>query len=91
MQEFQELRRILEEAEDDIAKAMGGNKAAGTRVRKAMQDIKTVARTSYSTQQAHGSRAPKASRRAVKTASTASLCYPGRPTDHRSQPVCLLR
>ena len=43
MQEFQELRRILEEAEDDIAKAMGGNKAAGTRVRKAMQDIKTVA------------------------------------------------
>ena len=41
--EFQELRRILEEAEDDIAKAMGGNKAAGTRVRKSMQDLKTVA------------------------------------------------
>ena len=43
MQEFQELKRIVEEAEDDVAKALGGNKAAGTRVRKAMQDVKTAA------------------------------------------------
>ncbi len=43
MQEFQELKRILEEAEEDVAKAMGGNKAAGTRVRKAMQDLKSAA------------------------------------------------
>jgi hypothetical protein len=29
--------------EDDMKKAAGGNKAAGTRVRKAMQEIKSVA------------------------------------------------
>jgi len=28
---------------DDMAKCEGGNKAAGTRVRKAMQDIKAAA------------------------------------------------
>ena len=31
------------EAEDDVAKAEGGNKAAGTRVRKKMQEIKAAA------------------------------------------------
>jgi len=31
------------EAEDDVNKAMGGNKAAGTRVRKKMQEIKSAA------------------------------------------------
>jgi hypothetical protein len=31
------------EAEDDVNKAVGGNKAAGTRVRKKMQEIKTAA------------------------------------------------
>lgn len=43
MREFDELKRIVEQAEDDVAKAEGGNKAAGTRVRKAMQDIKNAA------------------------------------------------
>jgi hypothetical protein len=33
----------VQDAADDIAKADGGNKAAGTRVRKAMQDIKKAA------------------------------------------------
>ncbi len=43
MQEFETLKRLVAEAEDDVAKAEGGNKAAGTRVRKQMQDIKNAA------------------------------------------------
>lgn len=43
MQEFENLKRLVTEAEDDIAKAEGGNKAAGTRVRKQMQEIKNAA------------------------------------------------
>lgn len=43
MQEFETLKRLIAEAEDDIQKAEGGNKAAGTRVRKSMQDIKNAA------------------------------------------------
>jgi hypothetical protein len=34
---------MVESARDDIAKAQGGNKAAGTRVRKTMQDVKNAA------------------------------------------------
>ena len=33
----------MAEAEEDVAKAIGGNKAAGTRVRKKMQEIKSAA------------------------------------------------
>ncbi len=43
MQEFETLKRLVAEAEPDIQKAQGGNKAAGTRVRKKMQDIKSAA------------------------------------------------
>ncbi len=43
MQEYENLKRLVEAAAEDVAKAEGGNKAAGTRVRKAMQDIKTAA------------------------------------------------
>lgn len=43
MQEFDTLKRLVQEAEEDVAKAIGGNKAAGTRVRKKMQDIKSAA------------------------------------------------
>ena len=43
MQEFEELKRLVTEAEADVQKAHGGNKAAGTRVRKKMQDIKAAA------------------------------------------------
>ncbi len=43
MEEYQKLRRLVEEVGDDVDKACGGNKAAGTRVRKAMQDIKNAA------------------------------------------------
>jgi len=34
---------MIQEVEEDVAKASGGNKAAGTRVRKKMQDIKAAA------------------------------------------------
>lgn len=43
MQEFENLKRMVQEAEEDVNKAEGGNKAAGTRVRKKMQDIKSAA------------------------------------------------
>jgi hypothetical protein len=43
MQEYDDLKRLLEEAESDIKKAGGGNKAAGTRIRKQMQQIKQAA------------------------------------------------
>jgi hypothetical protein len=43
MQEFETLKKLVTDAEADISKAEGGNRAAGTRVRKAMQDIKLAA------------------------------------------------
>ena len=43
MDEFLKLKQLVDEIEDDINKAVGGNKAAGTRVRKIMQDIKNTA------------------------------------------------
>lgn len=43
MQEYETLKQLVEACADDVAKAEGGNKAAGTRVRKAMQDIKNAA------------------------------------------------
>lgn len=43
MQEFERLKQLVQEVEDDMQKAEGGNKAAQTRVRKQMQDIKSAA------------------------------------------------
>jgi len=43
MQEYEDLKTIVTEIEDDLNKAEGGNKAAGTRVRKQMQQVKKVA------------------------------------------------
>src|SRR5690606_22770096 len=43
MEAYERLKQLVESCADDIAKAEGGNKAAGTRVRKAMQDIKNTA------------------------------------------------
>ncbi|MCP4250881.1 MAG: histone H1 [bacterium] len=43
MEEYERLRELVEAAAEDVAKATGGNKAAGTRVRKAMQDVKATA------------------------------------------------
>ena len=43
MPEYETLKQLVEAAAEDVAKAAGGNKAAGTRVRKAMQQIKSAA------------------------------------------------
>ena len=42
-QTYQELKDLLASIEDDVNKAAEGNKAAGTRVRKHMQEVKTKA------------------------------------------------
>lgn len=43
MDAFDQLKKLIAEVEEDIAKAEGGNKAAGVRVRKTMQDVKNSA------------------------------------------------
>ena len=43
MQEYDMLKEMVVAAEDFVIKAEGGNKAAGTRVRKTMQEIKQAA------------------------------------------------
>lgn len=45
MKEYEDLKALVIECEADISKAIGGNKAAGTRVRKQMQRIKQAAQT----------------------------------------------
>ncbi|MHC4754375.1 MAG: histone H1 [Planctomycetota bacterium] len=45
MQEYEQLKVLVAEIEDDINKAEGGNKAAGTRVRKQMQMIKQASQS----------------------------------------------
>lgn len=40
---FEKLKRLVAEAEGDVLKGEGGNKAAGTRARQMMQDIKAAA------------------------------------------------
>ena len=43
MQKFEELKDIIAAVEADVTKFTNGNAAAGTRVRKAMQELKTKA------------------------------------------------
>lgn len=45
MDAFDRLKKLVTDPslEEDIKKAAGGNKAAGTRVRGAMQDVKAAA------------------------------------------------
>ncbi len=45
MEAYAHLKELVEAAADDVAKASGGNKAAGTRVRKSMQEIKEAAQS----------------------------------------------
>jgi hypothetical protein len=40
---FERLKQLVTSAEEDVRKAEGGNKAAGTRARQLMQDIKNAA------------------------------------------------
>ncbi|MFK7789252.1 MAG: histone H1 [Phycisphaeraceae bacterium] len=43
LETYEQLKNLVNAVEDDIRKAAGGNKAAGTRVRKQMQDVKNAA------------------------------------------------
>ena len=43
MEAYEKLKALVAEVEADLLKAQGGNKAAGTRVRKQMQEIKKAA------------------------------------------------
>ena len=43
MEAYDQLVKLIEVAAEDVRKADGGNKAAGTRVRKSMQEIKQAA------------------------------------------------
>ena len=43
MEAYERLKQLIASAEEDIRKAEGGNKAAGTRARQIMQDIKNAA------------------------------------------------
>jgi len=43
MEAYDRLVRLVESAAEDVAKSEGGNKAAGTRVRKIMQEVKQAA------------------------------------------------
>jgi hypothetical protein len=40
---LEKMEQLLQDCREDYNKAKGGNKAAGTRVRKVMQDVKGVA------------------------------------------------
>ncbi len=43
LETYEQLKNLIASVEDDLRKAAGGNKAAGTRVRKQMQDVKNMA------------------------------------------------
>ena len=43
MEAYDRLVHLVNEIGEEVSKAEGGNKAAGTRVRKAMQDVKKTA------------------------------------------------
>ncbi len=43
MEEYNQLKQIVDQVAEDVAKACGGNKQAGTRVRKAMQEVRKAA------------------------------------------------
>ena len=45
LETYEQLKSLVASVEDDLRKAAGGNKAAGTRVRKLMQDVKNTAQT----------------------------------------------
>jgi RNase P subunit RPR2 len=43
MDEFEQLKALVETAETEVNKAAGGNRAASVRARKTMSDIKKIA------------------------------------------------
>jgi hypothetical protein len=62
MEAYERLVKLVQEAADDVQKAAGGNKAAGTRVRKMMQQIKSAAQdVRVGILESRGSEAPEGS------------------------------
>ena len=43
--EFDELQNVINDCQSDVTKFIEGNNSAGTRVRKAMQEVKKMAQT----------------------------------------------
>jgi len=43
MENFEKIKEVLENANVDVEKAANGNKAAGVRARKALQEVRTLA------------------------------------------------
>ncbi len=43
MDKYEQMKQILNSIAEDMDKAQSGNKAAGTRVRTAMQEVKNLA------------------------------------------------
>ena len=43
MENFQKIQEVINTVQDDVDKFKNGNKSAGTRIRKAMQEIKGLA------------------------------------------------
>ena len=43
MENFQKIQEVLDTIQGDVDKFKNGNKSAGTRIRKAMQEIKGLA------------------------------------------------
>lgn len=43
--EYEQLKALIASIDEDMKKAAAGNKAAGTRVRKAMQEIKNLSQS----------------------------------------------
>jgi len=43
MEKYEQMKQVLNDIAEDMDKVKAGNKAAGTRVRTAMQDIKNLA------------------------------------------------
>ena len=41
--EFDELQNVINDCQNDVTKFVEGNNSAGTRVRKAMQEVKKMA------------------------------------------------
>ena len=45
LEAYEQLKELITSADEDVRRAAGGNKAAGTRIRKLMQDVKNSAQT----------------------------------------------
>ena len=45
MKNVEKIQEVLSEVQNDVEKFAAGNKSAGTRIRKAMQEIKSLAQT----------------------------------------------